>query len=137
MSPPRLQSVARISQLLGIHVDTLYSWRKNWRLPGEMVPAAGKDPEGWTVAAKFSVVLKVTSRNGPRSVPTSRARGIYPVQVKRWQQVAQDANGKPLLSLSDQRKLEKLRARDQRGEIKRLQRERRRKGKALAEAAAC
>jgi transposase-like protein len=30
MSPPNLQSVARISEELGIHVITLYKWRKTW-----------------------------------------------------------------------------------------------------------
>jgi len=32
MSPPMLQSVAQISAELGIHMVTLYSWRKAWRL---------------------------------------------------------------------------------------------------------
>ena len=39
MSPPMRQSVAQISAELGIHVVTLYSWRKAWRLQGEVVPA--------------------------------------------------------------------------------------------------
>jgi transposase-like protein len=46
MSPPHRQSVAQISAELGIHVVTLYSWRKTWRLQGEVVPASEKDPEG-------------------------------------------------------------------------------------------
>jgi transposase-like protein len=32
MSPPQLQSVAKISAKLGIHVVTVYNWRKAWRL---------------------------------------------------------------------------------------------------------
>jgi len=44
MSPPHRQSVAQISAELGIHVVTLYSWRKAWRLQGEVVPASQKDP---------------------------------------------------------------------------------------------
>ena len=38
MSPPHRQSVARIAEELGIHVVTLYNWRKAWRLQGEVVP---------------------------------------------------------------------------------------------------
>jgi transposase-like protein len=34
MSPPQRQSVAQISAELGIHVVTLYNWRKAWRLQG-------------------------------------------------------------------------------------------------------
>ena len=46
MSPPHRQSVARISEELGIHLATLYKWRKAWRLQGEVVvPASEKDPE--------------------------------------------------------------------------------------------
>ena len=36
MSPPHRQSVARISDELGIHVVTLYNWRKTWRLQGAL-----------------------------------------------------------------------------------------------------
>ena len=58
MSPPQSQSVARISKELGIHVMTLYSWRKAWQHQGEVVPASQKDPEGWGPADKFTVVLE-------------------------------------------------------------------------------
>jgi transposase-like protein len=34
MSPPHRQSVAQISAELGIHVASLYNWRKTWRLQG-------------------------------------------------------------------------------------------------------
>jgi transposase-like protein len=37
MSPPACQSVARISEETGIHIGTLYAWRKAWRLEGEVV----------------------------------------------------------------------------------------------------
>ena len=43
MSPPQRQSVAQISAELGIHVVTLYNWRKAWRLQGEVVPASERD----------------------------------------------------------------------------------------------
>ena len=35
MSPPARQSVARISEETGIHICTLYAWRKGWRLEPE------------------------------------------------------------------------------------------------------
>jgi transposase-like protein len=34
ISPSHRQRVARISEELGIHVMTLYKWRKDWRLQG-------------------------------------------------------------------------------------------------------
>ena len=44
MSPPQRQSVARISEELGIHVMTLYKWRKTCRLQGDVVPASQREP---------------------------------------------------------------------------------------------
>jgi len=63
MSPPHLQSVAQISTELGIHVFTLYNWRKAWRFQGEVVPASEKEPEGWSPADKFRLVLETAGLN--------------------------------------------------------------------------
>ena len=46
MGTPHRQSASQISAEQGIHVDTLYNWRKSWRLQGEVVPASEKDHEG-------------------------------------------------------------------------------------------
>ena len=135
MSPPMRQSVAQISAELGIHVVTLYNWRKAWRLQGEVVPASEKDPEGWGATDKFTVVLETAGLNATELSAYCRERGLFPEQVERWRQASQDANEKPVLTLKEQKELERLRAQDQK-EIKRLQQELRRKEKALAEAAA-
>jgi transposase-like protein len=135
MSPPHRQSVAQISAELGIHVVTLYNWRKTWRLQGEVVPASEKDPEGWGATDKFTVVLETAGLNATELSAYCRERGLYPEQVERWRQASQDANQKPVLTLKEQKELERLRVQDQR-EIKRLKQELRRKEKALAEAAA-
>ncbi len=63
MSPPARQSVTQISKELGIHIATLYAWRKAWRLQGEVVPASEKDPDGWSAADKFTVVLESAGLN--------------------------------------------------------------------------
>ena len=126
MSPPARQSVAQISKELGIHLATLYAWRKAWRLQGEVVPASEKDPDGWSAADKFTVVLESAGLNTSELGAFCRERGLYPVQVDRWRQAAQDANAQPLLTMSDQKDLQKRHQEDQR-EIKRLQQELRRK----------
>jgi len=63
MSLPHRQSVARISEELGNHVITLYKWRKAWRLQGEVVPGSEKEPEGWSAADKFTVVMETAGLN--------------------------------------------------------------------------
>ncbi len=109
MSPPHRQSVAQISAELGIHIVTLYNWRKAWRLQGEVVPASEKDPDGWSAADKFTVVLETAGLNATELSAYCRERGLFPEQVERWRQAAQDANEKPVLTLKEQRELEKLR----------------------------
>jgi uncharacterized small protein (DUF1192 family) len=104
-------------------------------LQGEVVPATEKDPDGWSAADKFTVVLETAGLNATELSAYCRERGLYPEQVERWRQAATDANEKPVLTLKEQKELERLRAQDQR-EIKRLKKELTRKDKALAEAAA-
>jgi transposase len=105
MGPPHRQSVAQISQEPGIHVITLYKWRKAWRLQGEVVPASQKDPEGWGPADKFTVVLEIAGLNATELGGYCRERGLFPEQVARWRQAAQDANAQPLLTMADQKDL--------------------------------
>jgi transposase-like protein len=135
MSPPNRQSVVEIARELGIHAITLYKWRKAWRLQGEVVPATEKEAESWSAADKFTVVLEPAGLNATELGGYCRERGLYPEQVDRWRKAAQDANAQPLLTMADQKDLQKRHQEDQR-EIKRLQQELRRKDKALAEAAA-
>jgi transposase len=82
MSPPMRQSVARISEELGIHVVTLYNWRKAWRLQGEVLLASDKDPEGWGATDKFTVVLETAGLNATELSAYCRERGLYPEQVE-------------------------------------------------------
>jgi transposase-like protein len=135
MSPPMRQSVSQISAELGIHVVTLYNWRKAWRLQGEVVPASEKEPEGWGSTNKFTVVLETAGLNATELSAYCRERGWYPEQVERWRPAAQDANESPVLTLKEQKELEKLRVQDQR-EIKAPRKELQRKEKAMAEMAA-
>ncbi|PZV23822.1 MAG: hypothetical protein DCF18_04920 [Cyanobium sp.] len=111
--------MAQISAELGIHVVTLYIWKKAWWLQGEVVPASEKDPDGWSATDKFTVVLETAGLNTTELSAYCRERGLYPEQVERWRQASQDANEKPVLTLKEQKELENLRAQDQR-EIKRL-----------------
>jgi transposase len=100
-------------------VITLYKWRKAWRLQGEVLPASEKDPEGWSATDKFTVFLETAGLNATELSAYCRERGLFPEQVVRWRQASQDANDKSVLTLKEQRELEKLCAQDQR-EIKRL-----------------
>jgi len=135
MSPSQRQSVDRISEELGIHVVTLYNWRKAWRLQGEVVPASEKEPEGWSAADMFTVVMESAGLNETELSAYCRERGLFHELVSRWRQAAQDANQKPVLTVKEQKEFERLRAQDQR-EIKALKKELQGKEKVMAEMAA-
>ena len=111
--------MAQISAELGIHVASLYNWRKTWRLQGEVVPASEKDPEGWGSTDKFTVVLETAGLNATELSAYCCERGLYLEQVDRWRQTSQDANEKPVLTLTKQKDLDRRHQQDQR-EIKQL-----------------
>ena len=77
MSPPNRQDVPQISKELGIHRSTLYQWRSNWRLRGDVVPASEKDPDSWSAADKFTVVLESAGFNATELSSYCRERGLF------------------------------------------------------------
>ena len=71
---------------------------------------------------KFTVLLETVSLNATELSANCRERRLFPEQVDRWRQTAQDANATSLLNMAEQRDLEKLRIQDHK-EVKRLQKE--------------
>ena len=110
MSPPHRQSVARISEELGIHVVTLYNWRKTWRLQGEVVPSSEKEPEGWSAVDKFTVVLEMSELNMTELSCYSAVSGCVLRAGEARRQSAQDVNDKTVFSFKDQKEFERFRA---------------------------
>ena len=103
MSPPNRQDVPQISKELGIHRSTLYNWRKLWRLQGEVVPASEKDPDRWSAADKFTVVLETAGFNATELSSYCRERGLFAEQVDRWRQTALDANAVLTMATHDKK----------------------------------
>ena len=127
--------MAQFPAELRIQVGSLYNWRKTWRLQGEVVTASEKDPEGWGATDKFTVVLETSGLNATVLSAYCRERGLFPEQVERWRQASQDANEKPVLTLTEHKDRDRRHQYNQR-EIKQLNQELLRKEKTLAEAAA-
>ena len=134
MSPPNRESVPEIARDTGIAVQTLYSWRSQWQKQGLLVPATSRPPEQWSPADKSATVIQTAGLSGVELGSFCRERGLYPKQVARWRQAAEDANGPNAPSMSDQRELQR-KNHEQAREIRRLQRELEKKEKALSEAA--
>jgi transposase len=77
MSPLYLHRVMQISAELGIHMVTLYNWRKTWRLQGEVVPDSEKNPQGLGANNKFTVGLENAGLNATELSAYCCKRGLY------------------------------------------------------------
>ena len=68
MSPPNRQDVPQIFKELGIHRSTLYQWRSNWRLQGELalVAAMHQSPRFGTDAIDQVLQIDAPGLGGSR-----------------------------------------------------------------------
>jgi len=134
MSPPNRESVAQIARDTGITAQTIYNWRGQWQKQGQLLPASPKPPEQWSAAAKLAAVIQAAGLSGTELGSFCRERGLYPKQVARWRQAAEDANGPSAPSMADQRELQRKNQELIRRN-RQLERELQKKEKALTEAA--
>lgn len=132
MMPPHNMPIARLAEETGISDVTLYTWRKQARVEGIAVPADGKNPEKWSSQDKFAIVLEAASLNEAELAEYCRQKGLYVEQVASWRKACLQANA----SSAAQAKAQREQTRQARKQIKTLERELRRKDKALAETAA-
>ena len=126
--------MAEIARSTGIAAPTLYSWRHRWKLEGQLVPASSKAPEQWSAADKLAAVIQASALSGTDLGSFCRQRGLYPKQLARWRQIAEDANGPSAPSMDDQREL-KRKNQELIRKNRQLERELQKKEKALTEAA--
>ncbi len=132
MLPPNNRSIPQISDEEGISVATLYKWRSDARAKGVLLPAGVITPEGWSSADKFAAVVETASLNGAELGKYCRTRGLFAEQVHQWREACEIAND------WDKESSKRLKdsIRDEKKKTKALERELRRKEKALAETAA-
>lgn len=130
MSAPQNKPVPEVSKLTGIPEATLYLWRQQARRAGRAVPGDGQNPEYWSAADKFAVVLETAPLGEAELAEYCRRRGLFAEQIRRWRAEAQAA-------LSERESGERAaeRAQDKK-RIRELEKDLRRKEKALAETAA-
>lgn len=132
MMAPQSMSVAQVSRDLGVAEQTLYNWRNRVREQGKAVPADAKNPEQWSGENKLAVVIETAALNEEELAAYCRRKGLYVEQIARWREAATAGVEKTQpLSAAERRELQQ-----ERKKSRQLQKELRRKEKALAEAAA-
>ena len=99
---------------------------------GFVAPAGKKQSEQWSTRDKFLIVVETATLSEIEVAEYCRKKGLYPEQVKSWQDNCMQANGGVAqeLALSQKREKEKER------ELKLVRKELQRKDSALAETAA-
>lgn len=129
--PPNNCSVAELSKLEGISIATLYHWRNQARATGTFMPN-DSNTQQWDKHTRFAVVLETASMNESERSAYCREKGLYPDQIAQWRQACIDGIDEPVMDA----KTARTTVRDLKQSKKKLERELRRKDKALAEAAA-
>ncbi len=132
MMPPNGESVANISNETGIPEATLYKWKKQAKTSGIPLPGKNIKSEKWSPQDKFSVVLETATLSEVELAKYCRAKGLYVEQVKTWRDACMQANGGVAKQATDLQSELKNKNKD----IKKLEKELRRKDAALAETAA-
>ena len=129
--PPHNRSVSEVAREEGICDQTLYNWRKQAKEQGVPVPGSGKQTEDWSPEAKFAAVVETASMTELELSEYCRRQGLYPEQIRRWKDAC--IQGAQRAGAQQQRRLE---AKQDKQRIKALEKELKRKEKALAEVAA-
>ena len=132
MMPPDNRSIPELSRETGVSDVTLYKWRDEARLGGRAVPGGSNESERWSSEDKFLIVAETLTMSEAELSEYCRKKGLYPEQVKGWKDACISANA----GIARQTKELKAEIRKEKKIGKRLEKELKRKDKALAEAAA-
>ncbi len=132
MIPPNPLSVSQLVKETGISDVTLYKGRKDYGSLGIAAPTNKNNSDRWIAEDKLAVVIETASFNDAQLSEYCRSKGLYPEQVNEWKTSALTG-----YQNSHQMKKEKtLNQQQDKKKIKQLEKELRRKEKALAETAA-
>ena len=122
--PPESAPVEGVAREIGVVVGTLERWRSD----ALSRPARERR---WTAAARFDAVLTTATMNEAGRSGWCRANGVYAQELEQWRQSATQALAEP-----EEARASPQQTKHDRRRIKELERESRRKDRALAETAA-
>jgi transposase len=122
--PPESAALEDVAREVGVGVGTLERWRSD----ALSRPARER---AWTAAARFDAVLTTAAMDEAARSAWCRANGVYPQELASWRQSATQALAEPEEARASPQQTQQDRRR-----IKELERELRRKDRALAETAA-
>lgn len=130
--PPLNLSMAEVSRREGVSEMSLSNWRKKVSSEGSAVPEDKPLSENWSAEARFAVVLETAGLSELELGEYCRRKGLYLEHINAWRQAC--IAGQQTAQV--QQKVDREQARKDKKRIQDLERELRRKDKALAETAA-
>lgn len=122
--PPESAPIQQVSQELGVSVATLERWRAD-------ALSAPTRERVWTAAARLQAVIATASMDEAQRSAWCRENGVYPTELQQWKDSATAALGE-----APEERISAQQSRDAKRRIKELERDVRRKDKALAETTA-
>ena len=125
-------NIPELSRETGIHENTLRKWRSSAKRNGISPSSNTKSSDKWSTQDKFTIVLETAPLSELELSEYCRKKGLYPEQVKAWKDACLQANG----GVAKEASRLNLELKQKDVEYKKLEKELRRKEKALAEAAA-
>jgi transposase-like protein len=125
-------SASDIARETGININTIYRWRDKAKKTGISSTTKFKSADKWSTQDKFQIVLETAVLNEIELAEYCRRKGLYSQQVKEWKDACVQANG----GVAEEASRLNLELKKSEQEKKMLERELRRKEKALAETAA-
>ena len=130
--PPLSLSMAEVARREGVSDMSLANWRRKARSEGNAVSESTPPAQNWTAETQFAVALETAGLCEIELAECCRRKGLYPEQIKAWRQAC--INGQKADKV--QQKDDREQARKDKKRIQELERELRRKDKALAETTA-
>ena len=122
--PPESAEVSRMSQEIGVSVATL----ERWRADALSRPARER---AWTAAARLEAVIATAAMDEAQRSAWCREKGVFPSDLAQWRESAISALAQP-----EEARATAQETRADRRRIKELEKDLRRKEKALAETTA-
>lgn len=133
LDQPTNETVASISEELSISKSTIYQWIRTNNKKEQNNPINLKSKNNWSSQDKFHVVLETATLSESELAEYCRRKGIYVEEIKAWKQQCLNANTH---SKKEDSEALKSNLKEEQTKNKELQKELRRKEKALAETAA-
>ena len=131
--PPHNQAVSELAKSEGLSESALYNWLKKAKEAGIPVPGSkNSNSEEWNGEAKLAIVIESATLNANELSEYCRSKGLYSEQIARWRQACIAGAG----SQEQREQATDSQLKIARKQIRDLEKDLRRKEKALAETAA-